>query len=308
MTSTRPGCMNGSAARSSWVMASSRSVTVVHVGGRDRARGGCASGSYAGRSERDRRDRRDRAGEPDERARLAAAGPSRRPASSAASMSAAGRGDLRRGRRVVVQVPLGHADAADVDRAGRRAPRSVAEDELGRAAADVDDEVRLRRSLAAASSRVAPAKDSSASSSPVIDLGLDAEDLARRRRRTRRGSRRRGSPRSRRSARARRRCSRDRPRRTSRSAAKVRSSASGASRPVRSTPWPSRTISIRRSTSASVAGVGSTSATSSRIELVPQSIGGDPASRRLARRSDVDARPAAPPVAAARRAPRRRAG
>src|SRR5689334_22540018 len=52
----------------------------------------------------------------------------------------------------------------------------------------------------------------------------------------------------------------------------VRTSAAGASRPVASTPCPSRTISIRRSTSVSVLATGSTSATSSRSEFVPQSI------------------------------------
>src|SRR5882672_6617192 len=46
--------------------------------------------------------------------------------------------------------------------------------------------------------------------------------------------------------------------------------ASSASRPVRSTPWPSRTISIRRTTSTGIP--PSSFATSNRIELVPQSI------------------------------------
>src|SRR6478752_3593566 len=53
--------------------------------------------------------------------------------------------------------------------------------------------------------------------------------------------------------------------------ARVRSIASGSMRPVRSTPYPSRTISIRRSTSVSAPVSRSTSATSSRMELVPQS-------------------------------------
>ena len=57
-----------------------------------------------------------------------------------------------------------------------------------------------------------------------------------------------------------------------RAASRVRASASGAIRPVRSTPCPSRTTSIRRSRSTSVPASGSTSATSSRIELVPQSM------------------------------------
>ena len=51
----------------------------------------------------------------------------------------------------------------------------------------------------------------------------------------------------------------------------VRASGSGARRPVASTPWPSRTISIRRFTSVSRPACRSTSAMSSRSELVPQS-------------------------------------
>src|SRR5690606_33566378 len=56
----------------------------------------------------------------------------------------------------------------------------------------------------------------------------------------------------------------------SRATPRVRSRASGASLPVRSTPWPSRTTSIRRTTSVSTP--PETSATSSRMELVPQSM------------------------------------
>ena len=57
----------------------------------------------------------------------------------------------------------------------------------------------------------------------------------------------------------------------SRSTPAVRARASGASRPVLSTPWPSLTISIRRATSVIWPRAGSTSPTSSRSELVPQS-------------------------------------
>ena len=46
--------------------------------------------------------------------------------------------------------------------------------------------------------------------------------------------------------------------------------ASGAMTPVRSMSWPSRTISIRRTTSRRVPS-GAASATRRRIELVPQS-------------------------------------
>ena len=80
------------------------------------------------------------------------------------------------GRRVAAQVPLGEAHAADVDRARGRQAAVVTEHELGRAAADVDDEER-RRLPVRPRSRVAPSKDSPASSSPGDDLGLDADPL-----------------------------------------------------------------------------------------------------------------------------------
>ena len=56
-------------------------------------------------------------------------------------MSVLGARHLRCGRRVVQEVSLGQADASDVHRA-RRQDRVGAEHDLGRAAADVDDEVR----------------------------------------------------------------------------------------------------------------------------------------------------------------------
>ena len=58
----------------------------------------------------------------------------------------------------------------------------------------------------------------------------------------------------------------------SRVIASVRASASGASTPVLSTPQPSRTISIRRTSSSIFPVCGSMSAISSRSELVPQSM------------------------------------
>ena len=88
----------------------------------------------------------------------------------------------------------------------------------------------------------------------------------------------------------------------------MRSSASGASRPVRSTSWPSRTISIRRSTSVRVERSASTSATSSRIELVPQSIAATRVMPRPPRPRRRRRTGRAPPVGQRVRAPRRRAG
>ena len=86
-----------------------------------------------------------------------------------------------------------------------------------------------------------------------------------------------------------------------RSAPSVRCSASGASRPVESTPWPSRTICIRRSTSVSRPAPGSTSATSSRSELVPQSMA---ATRAGFAGGSRDARALRPPCPAASAASR----
>ena len=80
-----------------------------------------------------------------------------------------GRRDLGRGRRVVVQVPFGEADAADVD-ADRGAPTPPrAEHELGRAAADVDHQVRRRESAPAGRHRAG--EDRRASSSPLTTSG-----------------------------------------------------------------------------------------------------------------------------------------
>ena len=189
-------------------------------------------------------------------------------ATAAATCSAVG-GSSCRCRSVIRTQPMSTEQAG----APRRA--RVAEHELGGPAADVHDQVGAARPAASGrSSAVAPTKDSAASSSPVITSGstprisrtprdelaavggvpgraggatiadpLDAE-LAHQ-------SGVLGA--------ARRRCAR---------------SASGANRPVGPPPGPSRTTSIRRSTSGSwgVAVGVRTSATSSRRELVPQSM------------------------------------
>ena len=94
-----------------------------------------------------------------------------------------GAGHLVAGRRVAVQVPLGHPDAADVDRdrphgmlsplIGPAAGRP--EHELGRAAADVERPERA--AVMPASSAVAPVNDSMASSDPVSTSGAIAEYL-----------------------------------------------------------------------------------------------------------------------------------
>ena len=205
-----------------------------------------ASGVVGGQLQRERRHRGDRAGQ-----RRPACGASLhrhlgRASASAARMSASAAATCVGGRRVVVQVPLGQPHAADVDRAGRADAVAVAEDELGRAAADVDDQERRRGGAAVRRGRA-----SGAPSERQLGL-LVAGDHVR--------LAGRGWPAP---------CPRSRPRlaasrvalvatiRTplapssraraaySASATRVRSIASGASRPVRSTPWPSRTTSIR---------------------------------------------------------------
>src|SRR6476661_1550124 len=123
---------------------------------------------------------------------------------------------------------------------------------------------------------VAPANESAASSSPETTSGdtsepkcsvkavrtpsMNSEALRASREADVATKRTREAPRSRQAA------------AYSRVTASVRSMDSGAMTPVRSTPWPSRTISMRRTTSVSAPVPGSTSATSRRIELVPQSI------------------------------------
>ena len=141
MTSTRPGCMKGSAARSA------RRIVSSSVAGRDdlrrpaARRGGCAAGSYAGSAQRVGGDGGDRAGQPHQRRdtprrSTVVARPRRarrRRRRVAAATSAAVGGSLRRCRSVIRTQPM------STDRA---ASTSIgAADELGRPAAEVDDEV-----------------------------------------------------------------------------------------------------------------------------------------------------------------------
>ena len=167
-----------------------------------------------------------------------------------------------------MQVLLGEAHAADVDRA-ELARLLGADDELGRAAADVDDEVRT--GLVERRGRAEELEARLFLAGQAARAGRRAP--ARPGRRTRRGcaasrdalvavARTRSTPRSSMTlpvARAARRaCAR------SRRACSTRS---------RSTPWPSRVIRVRRSIVTSFASrpVPSTSATSSRVEFVPMS-------------------------------------
>ena len=83
-------------------------------------------------------------------------------------------------RRVVVQVALGLAHDAGLRRDVEGDLAVAADDELRRAAADVDDDGLARRR--AARSLVAPANVSAASSSPPIVRASSAEALAHARR------------------------------------------------------------------------------------------------------------------------------
>ena len=117
----------------------------------------------------------DRAGE----ARRAARSPSKRTVSRGhvdggvdvarrrPAISSAVGGSLRRCRSVIRTQPM------STDRAASTVVGAA--DELGGAAAEVDDEVRTGGCRAPRSSPVAPRKESAASSSPGDDLGLDAE-------------------------------------------------------------------------------------------------------------------------------------
>ena len=258
-------------------------------------------------AERHRRDRRDRAGQADEGARLGQRHRLRRRASSAGLDVGPGRGDLRRrsaGRR---------AGAARSSGRSRRRPSappstaSVAEHELGRAAADVDDEERrLRRRAAQLAGRAGEGQLGLLVAGD--HLRLDAEDRSRT---PATNSSRFSASRVAEVATKRTRSapsSLDHRRRSRRSAANVRSSASGASRPVRSTPWPSRTISIRRSTSVSGRRLRGRRRRPAAGSSWCRSRSRRPGSSRVTRCRTLDARPAAPPLAAARPAPRRRAG
>ena len=73
-------------------------------------------------------------------------------------MSSSGRRDLLGRRRVAVQVPLGQPHAADVDRPGGAHAVGVPEDELGGTAADVDHQERRPRRCAPWAARRRPAR------------------------------------------------------------------------------------------------------------------------------------------------------
>ena len=271
MTSTRPGCMKGSAARSAWVMASSDSAAARTRSAGIRARW-MASGVVRRQRQGERGDRRDRAGEADEapiagEATVSSASVERRRDVGRAAAICVG------GRRVGVQVPLGHPHAADVDRPGRLDVGRSPQHELGRAAADVDDEVRGPAAPTARRSPVAPVKDNSRLLVAGDHLGATRGRRTRRapRRRTRPGcaasrdaevatKRTRSAPERRGTARRtrghRRRCAPSPPgrcRRCGRRPARAARSPSGGRRRSARPSWP-------------------TSATSSRIELVPQSM------------------------------------
>ena len=308
MTSTRPGCMTGSAARSARVIASSRVGHRPHLRRREPRAGGCASGSYAGRSERERRDRRHRPGQAD-----GGAGPLDRDdladqLERGVDVGLRG-GDLRGGRRVV---DAGGARSAGRSRrrpSGRPRPASVPEHQLGRAAADVHDEERARR--AGSRPRVAPSKDSAASSSPLTTSGCDAERLAHHL--ARRPSRLRAS---RVALVATMRVALDAELAAGRGVVGQRDAGCaraprGASSPVRSTPWPSRTTRISRWTSCLLRAVDVGDEQADRVGAAVD--GGDPHERvRLpgtaSGSSGSTHGPARPPVGQQRRAPRRRTG
>ena len=123
MTSTRPGCMTGSAARSARVIASSRVATARDVGGRD------ARQVDARRRRTPRSPSASAATVVTEPARPTAVRAcstgttSRGPAASAASMSASAAATWRAVGGSSAQVPLGQPDAADVDRQRRLGAR-----------------------------------------------------------------------------------------------------------------------------------------------------------------------------------------
>ena len=150
----------------------------------------------------------------------------------------------------------------------RDAAVGVADDQLGRAAADVEDRDRRRVRRPACGSR--RRRTSAASSSPETTSGSTPSRSRIAASEVRRRCPRRGPPRSPRSGAPRRRARR-RARRTPRRRRTAASSASSASRPVRSTSWPSRTMRISRTRLSCVPAATSMSATSSLTVLVPQS-------------------------------------
>ena len=138
MTSTRPGCMNPSAARSARrIVSSSVQAATTSL---DRQRGEVdAGGVVRGQPQRLGGDGGDRPGQPHQRGHPAQVDRRGGLVDRGVDVGGGGR-HLGRRRRVAAQVPLGHPDAADVDRPGLVDVEGAA-DELGGPAAEVDHEV-----------------------------------------------------------------------------------------------------------------------------------------------------------------------
>ena len=261
------------AARSARRMPSSSSATRCRSARESRDR--CtASGSYSGRPLRHRGQRGDRARDADPGAHAlhrhggeGVVEDARWPRSRASATSSAVGGSPGRQRSVIRTLPT----STDAGRAHRRAAvLERADDQLGGAAADVDHDERAvggveladragEREAAPPRRRRSPRPRRPGCRGPC--------------RRSPRGCARRGWRWWRPSARARRPCGAGSPR-SRRGRPGCGSSASGASSPVASTPWPSRTMRISRCTSrrSRAPSARSTSATSRRIEFVPQSM------------------------------------
>ena len=210
--------------------------------------------------------------------------------------------DLLLRGRVAVQVALVEPHGADVEGVARHdGAVGAAEDQLGRATADVDHEQRLRqgREVTRRTGEADPGLLET-----VEHLGLDADALAHAGRRTPRRSPRPGRRRWRRTG-SRARRARARSPCTPRWRLNTRCSEASAIRPVRSTPWPSRTMRSSRTRSVLVPASTSMSATSSRSEFVPQS---KAATRVMASPHRWSRTVPTSTSRRARRAPRRRAG
>ena len=266
ITSPRPGAMTGSAARSDVVMPMRSSRT--RSAAREREPGPVDRlGVVAIEAERDRLERRRGPGHGDQRARVADGHVRLGVIEHLVDRDLELR-ELVGRRRVVTHEPLGQANAAH-PRGDRvfRAARLGADDELGGPAADVEHQVRRRRGRG--SSRcVPPRNDRPASRSPLItssSLPVQLEDgrgelLAVLR--VADGARGRHADAF--------RVQGPGPAAKRASTSTVRWSASGSIRPVRSTPWPSRVMTMSRASSVGSSpsrNAGST--TSSRIEFVP---------------------------------------
>ena len=267
-----------------------RARHVVHVGGGD---AGVVDPVRVVRrqAERHGRHRGDRAGQADQGARLGQRHGLGGMPDGLLDVGARS-GHLLGGRRVVVQVPLGHPHAADVDRARCRHVAS-AEHQLGRPAADVDDQER-RRGVAGRAARGSRRRTTAGpprrrSRPPARHRAAPA-----RRRRSRRGSRRRATRTWRRSAPARHRSRgspRHRRRRPRRSAPGRRATAARCGR----RPRPAGRSPSAGRPRAAVPARRVESATSSRIELVPQSTAATRVTPRL-RRPLGRRIPTAPPL------------